>query len=54
LTAYAADLAVGLAKKQIHVDATTDQALVRTFVGQLGTAPEGPGDTAGDAGKDRR
>jgi F0F1-type ATP synthase membrane subunit b/b' len=38
LTAYAADLAVGLAQKQIHVDAATDQALVRRFAGDLGTA----------------
>ena len=37
LTAYAADLAVGLAHKQIHVDAATDQALVRNFAGELGT-----------------
>ena len=36
LTAYAGDLAVGLARKQIHVDAATDQALVRNFAGQLG------------------
>ncbi len=49
LTAYAADLAVGLAKKQIHVDAATDQALVRNFAGQLGTSG-----SAGDSpGKDR-
>jgi F-type H+-transporting ATPase subunit b len=56
LTGYAADLAVGLAKKQIHVDAATDEALVRTFAGQLGAAPGGPGNDreAGDAGKDRR
>jgi F0F1-type ATP synthase membrane subunit b/b' len=47
LTAYAADLAVGLARKQIHVDATTDQALVRNFAGQLGAA-----DDSG-SGKDR-
>lgn len=40
LTAHAADLAVGLAQKQIHVDATTDQALVRNFAGQLGTADQ--------------
>jgi F-type H+-transporting ATPase subunit b len=46
LTAYAADLAVGLARKQIHVDANTDQALVRNFSGQLGAAPD-------DLGKDR-
>ena len=43
LTAYAADLAVGLAKKQIHVDAATDQALVRGFAGQMDSAPRGPG-----------
>jgi len=58
LTAYAADLAVGLAKEQIHVDAATDQALVGIFAGQLGSAPEGPGNAPGDgtahAGKDRR
>ena len=35
LTAYAADLAVTLAAKQIHVDAPTDQALVRRFASQL-------------------
>ena len=43
LTAHAADLAVGLAQKQIRVDAATDQALVRGFAGQLGAAPDGPG-----------
>jgi F-type H+-transporting ATPase subunit b len=35
LTAFAADLAVTLAKKQIHVDTATDQALVRNFAQQL-------------------
>ena len=35
LTAYAADLAIGLAKKQIHVDAGTDASLVRNFVDKL-------------------
>jgi F-type H+-transporting ATPase subunit b len=35
LTAYAADLAVSLAAKQIHVDAPADQALVRRFAQQL-------------------
>jgi len=35
LTAYAADLAVSLAKKQIHVDTATDQALLRSFTQQL-------------------
>jgi len=38
LTAHAAELAVGLAQKQIRVDAPTDQALVRSFAGQLGSA----------------
>jgi F-type H+-transporting ATPase subunit b len=35
LTAYAADLAVTLASRQIQVDATTDRALVRRFANQL-------------------
>ena len=35
LTAYAADLAVSLARKQIHVDPATDQALVNNFTRQL-------------------
>jgi F0F1-type ATP synthase membrane subunit b/b' len=44
LTAYAADLAVGLAQKQIHVDAATDQALVRRFAEELGgSEASGPG-----------
>jgi len=38
LTAYAADLAVGLAQKQIRVDAATDEALVRNFAGELGSS----------------
>jgi F-type H+-transporting ATPase subunit b len=38
LTAYAADLAVSLAQKQIHVDAPTDQGLVRNFSQQLGAS----------------
>jgi F-type H+-transporting ATPase subunit b len=45
LTAHAAELAVGLAAKQIRVDAATDQALVRDFAAQLGSAP-------GKSGKD--
>lgn len=42
LTAYAADLSVTLATKQIKVDGSTDQALLRQFVKQLpnGGAPE--------------
>jgi F-type H+-transporting ATPase subunit b len=43
LTAYAADLAVGLAKKQIHVDPATDQRLVRNFAGELTSAQDNPG-----------
>jgi len=35
LTAYAADLAITLAKKQIHVDAGTDASLVRSFSDRL-------------------
>ena len=35
LTAYAADLAVSLAAKQIKVDSATDQGLVRSFAEQL-------------------
>lgn len=47
LTAYAADLAVSLAKKQIQIDPGTDQQLVRTFAEQLtenhrnGSGPDG-------------
>ncbi len=36
LKAYAAELAVTLAERRIRVDASTDQALVRSFVAQLG------------------
>lgn len=38
LTAHAAELAVGIAAKQIRVDAATDQALVRDFASQLATS----------------
>ena len=51
LTAYAADLAVGLAQKQIHVDASTDQALVRSFAGQLGASSAGLADKPGKDGQ---
>jgi F-type H+-transporting ATPase subunit b len=40
LTAYAANLAVALAKKQIQVDAATDQALVQGFAQQLSSNDE--------------
>jgi F-type H+-transporting ATPase subunit b len=46
LTAYAADLAVALAAKQLHVDADTDQVLVRNFSQQLPSSKP--------AGKDRQ
>jgi len=38
LTTYAADLAVALAKKQIHVDPATDSSLVRNFSDRLASA----------------
>lgn len=41
LTAFAADLAVGLAQKQIRIDAATDQGLVRNFAGELGASGNG-------------
>jgi F-type H+-transporting ATPase subunit b len=51
LTAYAADLAVRLAQKQIQVDASTDQALVRNFASQLGVSS--PSSSSGNGpGKD--
>ncbi|HXW89338.1 MAG TPA: ATP synthase F0 subunit B [Terriglobales bacterium] len=37
LKGYAADLAVSLAKKQIHVDAATDEELVHSFAQRLAT-----------------
>jgi F-type H+-transporting ATPase subunit b len=41
LTAYAAELAVGLAAKQVEVDAPTDQALVRHFADNLNNGAAG-------------
>jgi F-type H+-transporting ATPase subunit b len=41
LTAYAADLAVTLAAKQIRVDRPTDQALVRSFAQRIGDGAPG-------------
>jgi F-type H+-transporting ATPase subunit b len=46
LTAYAADLAVGLAQKQIRIDAATDQVLLRKFAGDLGS-PQAAGEAPG-------
>jgi F-type H+-transporting ATPase subunit b len=51
LTAYAADLAVALAQKQIHVDSSTDQLLVRSFAADLGASS---GSSADAPGKGRR
>jgi F0F1-type ATP synthase membrane subunit b/b' len=46
LTVYAAELAVALAERQIRVDASTDQALIRNFAGQL-SAVSGAGSGGG-------
>jgi F0F1-type ATP synthase membrane subunit b/b' len=43
LTAYAADLAVSLARKQIHVDAGTDHALIQNFARHLADKDAGRG-----------
>jgi F-type H+-transporting ATPase subunit b len=51
LTAYAADLAVGLAKKQIHVDAATDESLVNNFAGQLTSSVSGAASGPGKGAK---
>lgn len=44
LKAYAANLAVNLAEKQVQVDAATDQALVRSFASQLSASGATPRD----------
>jgi F-type H+-transporting ATPase subunit b len=43
LKSYAADLAVALAEKQIHVDPNTDHALVTSFAQQLGNGGDRKG-----------
>jgi F0F1-type ATP synthase membrane subunit b/b' len=48
LTAYAANLAVSLAAKQMKVDAATDQALVREFAKELSPGPGGGAKTGQD------
>jgi len=45
LKSYAADLAVSLAKNQIHVDAKTDRELVQNFAQQLSNGEERHGRT---------
>lgn len=47
LMAYAGELSVGLAQKQIRVDAATDQALLRDFAGQLGASSESSAENPG-------
>jgi F-type H+-transporting ATPase subunit b len=51
LTAYAADLAVSLAAKQIKVDTTTDQMLVRNFADELSATSNGSGPKSGEDGQ---
>src|SRR5258708_5123726 len=43
LASHTADLAVALARKQIHVDSATDQGLVRNFAGKLSSGSGGKG-----------
>lgn len=43
LTAHAAELAVGIASRQIRVDKSTDEALVRDFAAQLGSGSDDSG-----------
>ena len=50
LTTYAADLAVSLAAKQIKVDTTTDQMLVRNFADRL-SASNGSGPKSSEGGR---
>lgn len=49
LKAYAAELAVSVARQKMRVDASTDHALVRNFSEQLGSASE----NGSRAGKDK-
>lgn len=48
LSTHTANLAVALARRQINVDANTDQVLVRNFASKLASKPE----SKGDGGKD--
>ena len=48
LTAYAANLAVSLATRQIQVDPATDKALVRSFAQHFPTDSNGSGPGTGD------
>jgi hypothetical protein len=55
LSAHTAGLAIALATKQINVDSTTDEMLVRSFASKL--AANNDSDSSNnnnDGGKDRR
>jgi F-type H+-transporting ATPase subunit b len=52
LKAFAADLAVSIATRQIKVDSATDQGLVRNFANHLSKAE--PDNTSSNGGKDGR
>ncbi len=51
LATHTADLALSLARQQIHVDANTDQVLVRNFASKLAANPL-PGEPKNDGRKD--
>jgi len=52
LAAHTASLAIALASKQINVDATTDQMLVRSFASTL-ASNDGQDDNNGGKGRNR-
>ncbi len=52
LATHTADLALALARKQINVDANTDQVLVRNFASKLSDGPVAKGSPRNDGGKD--
>jgi len=54
LSAHTADLAIALARKQIHVDSSTDQVLVRDFAAKLGSNSSPSDGGQGKHGKDGR
>ncbi len=54
LSNHTASLAIALASQQIHVDANTDQVLVRSFASELVSPASSHGDKDKDGGKDGR
>src|SRR5260370_764227 len=55
LSAHTAGLAIALATKQINVDSTTDEMLVRSFASKLAANNDGnSSNNNNDGGKDRR